>query len=276
MVWCAVKGISYSRVSLSLSLSLSLTLSSFLFYHLRNQNVNYKFFVVRSLKPNSFKKTKKYFCQEIVNWKKLKTNETTRSNFHWTLNALVVNKPKFIFFFICSGIQKQIVRVVVNNVQLDSDWKSWRVANGNLLCLIDTIASNQVNSVIYRIDYYNNTYPMLTQPNLTLTQLELKVQTYPFKEVTKTNWPNNHWIYSIWCQHILVRVVLYQLSTTLTKICWHLIAPLSIPDFLGEVGLNLALGLATSCCSCLTACWRSACCWLGWGSMIIGDPIKSH
>ena len=29
----------------------------------------------------------------------------------------------------------------------------------------------------------------------------------------------------------------------LTKICWHFIAPLSTPDFLGEVSLNLAFGL---------------------------------
>ena len=43
-----------------------------------------------------------------------------------------------------------------------------------------------------------------------------------------------------------------------------------------EVGLNLALGLVTSCCSCQTAWWRPACCWLGRGSMSIGDPNKSH
>ena len=48
------------------------------------------------------------------------------------------------------------------------------------------------------------------------------------------------------------------------------------PDFSGEVGLNLALGLVTSCCSCQTTWWRPACCWLGWGSMSIGDPSKSH
>ena len=32
-----------------------------------------------------------------------------------------------------------------------------------------------------------------------------------------------------------------------------LFAPPSTPDFSGEVGLNLALGLVTSCCSCHTA-----------------------
>ena len=43
------------------------------------------------------------------------------------------------------------------------------------------------------------------------------------------------------------------------------------PDFLDEAGLNLALGLVTSC-------WgrHTACCWLGWGSISIGDPGKSH
>ena len=35
------------------------------------------------------------------------------------------------------------------------------------------------------------------------------------------------------------------------------------PDFSGEVGLNLALGPVTSCCSCQTALWRPTCCWLG-------------
>ena len=34
----------------------------------------------------------------------------------------------------------------------------------------------------------------------------------------------------------------------LTKICWHLICSPSSPDFLGEVGLNRALSLVTSCC----------------------------
>ena len=33
-------------------------------------------------------------------------------------------------------------------------------------------------------------------------------------------------------------------------------------------------GLVTFCCSCQTAWWIPACCWLGWGS--IGDPSKSH
>ena len=52
-------------------------------------------------------------------------------------------------------------------------------------------------------------------------------------------------------------------------------APPSTPDFSDEVGLNLALALVTSCCGCQTARWRPACCWLGWGSMSIGDPSKS-
>ena len=43
----------------------------------------------------------------------------------------------------------------------------------------------------------------------------------------------------------------------------HMIAPdnsPSIPDFLFEVGLNLALGLVTFCCGCKTACWGPTCC----------------
>ena len=62
----------------------------------------------------------------------------------------------------------------------------------------------------------------------------------------------------------------------LTKICWHLICSPSTPDFLGQVGLNLSLVLVTSCCSCQTARCRPAYCWLGLGSMSIGDPSKSH
>ena len=62
----------------------------------------------------------------------------------------------------------------------------------------------------------------------------------------------------------------------LTKICWHLIAPLSTLDFSGEIDLTLAFGLVASCCSHPTACWRPASCWLGRGSMSIGDPSKSH
>ena len=34
--------------------------------------------------------------------------------------------------------------------------------------------------------------------------------------------------------------------------------------------------LVTSCCSCKTAWWRLACCWLGWRPMSIGDTSKSH
>ena len=45
---------------------------------------------------------------------------------------------------------------------------------------------------------------------------------------------------------------------------------------MGEVGLKLAISLVISCCSCQTARWRPACCWLGWGSLSIGDPSKSH
>ena len=62
----------------------------------------------------------------------------------------------------------------------------------------------------------------------------------------------------------------------LTKICWHLIAPSSTPDLLGKVGLNLALGMVTSCCHCQTACFRPTGCWLGRGSTSIGDPSKGH
>ena len=62
----------------------------------------------------------------------------------------------------------------------------------------------------------------------------------------------------------------------LTKIWWQLIGHPSTPDFSGELDLNFALGLVTSCCSCQTACWRPACCWVGWGSMSIGDPSKSQ
>ena len=36
------------------------------------------------------------------------------------------------------------------------------------------------------------------------------------------------------------------------------------------------LGLDTSWYSCQTARWRPACCWLGWRSVSIGDPSKSH
>ena len=39
---------------------------------------------------------------------------------------------------------------------------------------------------------------------------------------------------------------------------------------------NLALCLVTSCCGRQTAWWRRACFYLGWGSMSIGDPSKSH
>ena len=35
------------------------------------------------------------------------------------------------------------------------------------------------------------------------------------------------------------------------------------PDFSGEAGWSLALGLVTSFCRRKTACWRPACCWLG-------------
>ena len=45
---------------------------------------------------------------------------------------------------------------------------------------------------------------------------------------------------------------------------------------LDEVGLSLAIGLVTSCCGRQTACWSPACCWMGWGSMSIGDPSESH
>ena len=56
------------------------------------------------------------------------------------------------------------------------------------------------------------------------------------------------------------------------------------PDFsrfchqrlLRQVGLNLALGLVTSFESCHTGYWGPARCWLGWGSVSVGDPSKSH
>ena len=38
---------------------------------------------------------------------------------------------------------------------------------------------------------------------------------------------------------------------------------------LGDEGLNLAFGLATSCCG-----WKTACCWLRCGSSSIGDLRK--
>ena len=52
--------------------------------------------------------------------------------------------------------------------------------------------------------------------------------------------------------------------------CWHLLAPPSTPDFFGKVGLNLALGLVTSCWGCQIAWWRPICCWLGWVCMVLG------
>ena len=53
-------------------------------------------------------------------------------------------------------------------------------------------------------------------------------------------------------------------------------APPSTSDFSGKVGLNLALGLVTYCCSCQTTWWRPAWCCLGWGSISIGGPSKSQ
>ena len=50
-------------------------------------------------------------------------------------------------------------------------------------------------------------------------------------------------------------------------------APPHTPDFSGKVGLNLALGLVTSCCSCQTAWWRPACC--GVGPRALVTPIKA-
>ena len=82
-------------------------------------------------------------------------------------------------------------------------------------------------------------------------------------------------------QDLLVQVLLLQLFSRcrhilkwLTNICRHLIAPPSTPDFSDEVGFNFTLGLVTSCCSHQTTWWRPACCWLGWGSMSIGDTIR--
>ena len=63
---------------------------------------------------------------------------------------------------------------------------------------------------------------------------------------------------------------------TLTKICWHLIAPKSTLDFSGKLALNLDLGLNTSYCSWNTACWRSARKLAGWGEgpWAIATPLK--
>ena len=49
-----------------------------------------------------------------------------------------------------------------------------------------------------------------------------------------------------------------------------------IKQFCDKIDLNLALGQVTSCWGCHTAWWRPACCWLGLGSMSIGDPSASH
>ena len=48
------------------------------------------------------------------------------------------------------------------------------------------------------------------------------------------------------------------------------------PDCLGKEGLNLVLGLVTSCCSRQTVCLRPACCWLRWWSMSICDATESQ
>ena len=63
-------------------------------------------------------------------------------------------------------------------------------------------------------------------------------------------------------------------SEKIPKICQHLIAPQIASDFSGKVGLILASGLVTSCCSQKTACWRPACCWLQWGSRALVTPLK--
>ena len=62
----------------------------------------------------------------------------------------------------------------------------------------------------------------------------------------------------------------------LIKIPWHLTAPTSTPDFLSELGLNLALCLVTSCYSHQTACWRPI---FGWGEIpwaLVTPVPKSH
>ena len=61
----------------------------------------------------------------------------------------------------------------------------------------------------------------------------------------------------------------------IAKVYWHLINPSSIPDFSGELGLNLALGLVTSCYGQKTSSWRSSCCWLGEGPWALVTPVKA-
>ena len=52
--------------------------------------------------------------------------------------------------------------------------------------------------------------------------------------------------------------------------------PLSTSDYSGKVGLNLALGLVTSCYSRKTVFGRPVYCWLRWGyTMSIGDPYEA-
>ena len=57
-----------------------------------------------------------------------------------------------------------------------------------------------------------------------------------------------------------------------SQVWYH--SAIQAPHFSGKVGLNLALGLVTSCCSHKTVCWVPACCWLGWGSMSICEMYK--
>ena len=56
---------------------------------------------------------------------------------------------------------------------------------------------------------------------------------------------------------------------------WHLIAPPSTSYFLAEVGVSLASGLVTYCCSQRTTCWRLAC-MPRWGSWEFATPAKAR
>ena len=69
-------------------------------------------------------------------------------------------------------------------------------------------------------------------------------------------------IYQITVERLYDRDLLFARGVHV-KIFWHLIAPSFTPDFLGEVGLILVLGLVTFCCSHQTAFWRLQA--VGWG-----------
>ena len=58
--------------------------------------------------------------------------------------------------------------------------------------------------------------------------------------------------------------------------CTRSVKVTSTTYFSGEPIRLPYLGLVTSCCCHQAACWRPACCWIGCGSMSIGDPCKSQ